>query len=130
MEQISKEDFFIIKDLIDNFEKDTLYFKQTLGFNSIYLESLHTETELYAKSILDKLIISRIVLSKRREGLGSSILSELINIANSKGFKQIIIESVCTKEMMNFCLKHNFKVDKNTSILLDELEFGNYILEL
>lgn len=76
-----------------------------------------------------RLIISRVRFTNRRCGTMTDILEALKSYGKKEGFTEILIQSVETFEMMQFCLKNEFKPFPS-NILVDDVLMGDYILDL
>lgn len=98
--------------------------------NSVSLSGIGYDTDLYIKNKMDEsLMISRIILSRKREGTGEKVLNWLTDYANKKGFKSIEFQSVLTEPMANFCNKHGF-----TRVIYTDIEispwYGDYVKKI
>ena len=104
------------ENLIKIIEKadNTKLFSNLSSFkNTLNLQSEDGETELYLKKSLNSLIISRVKLKNRRQGTMTAILKELVEVTKSYKYNTLLVESVLTKEMSEFCLKNGFKQKQN-----------------
>lgn len=127
--QMNKEDIETLKNMIEDRESCNLIVEESL--NSVWLYSQTTESELrltFLKNI--KLTVSRVYLCKKRQGTFTQIINFLMDIAKKYGFKKIVIESVLTKEMEQFCLKNEFSPDPVTTMYIDNVLIGNYVKNL
>lgn len=122
-------DFKEVINLIQEVEKVELNVNKSIMGNNIYMCSMEQETELYIKKSLNSLIISKVNFKNKRQGLMTKILKELIKITKEYGYDTIMVESVLTKEMSHFCLKHNFIQKPNYFGECDSY-LGDYELKL
>lgn len=122
------EDFSFLKD---NFLKAGVNdFKIKQFFNKIEGYSDETEAEIMLRINKDYITIARINTLETRQGIGSSILDNIIKYCNEKGIKKVIIESAFTREMVNFANKKGFTPDEYVFKTSEGLDVGNYILNL
>lgn len=98
-----------VKKMIEDLDSVDLYCNVSSFGSSLYLYSLDLGTELYLKYNFKSLIISRVQFKNTRQGIMTSVLQELIIIARKYNLEKIIVQSVLTKEMSDFCMKNNFK---------------------
>lgn len=123
METIIYDNFDEIKNILQEIDDSEVTISKR--FNNIYF--YNDKSEVYIKFNTKQVIISRIVLGDKRKGYCTKILNILIDYCKKYSIKQIMIESVLTDEMFNFCNKHNFIKEENkysTGI------HGNYLLEV
>lgn len=57
----------------------------------------------------------------------TSIINLLKEYCAKEHISQICIQSVETKEMMNWCIKNNFIPNENAIIIIDDLILGDYL---
>lgn len=122
-------DFKEIINTIQEVEGVELNVTKSIMGNNIYMFSMEQETELYIKKSLNNIIISKVNFKNKRQGLMTKILNELIKITKDYDYDTIMVESVLTKEMSNFCLKHNFIQKPNYFGEYDSY-LGDYELKL
>lgn len=97
----------------------------------IWIASSHFEVELRLSFLGDfGLIISRVRFINKRKGTMGAILKYLIEYCKENSIHFIIAQSVLTKEMASFCLKHGFKPEPYSSLDAGEFIIGNYRLEI
>lgn len=80
-------------------------------FGNLYIKGNYkTENnELMLRYNLNNdLIVARVEFIHKRNGNMSSLLNILKKIKRRYSLNRIIIESVCSEEMKNFCIKNNF----------------------
>lgn len=123
MESIVREDFNQIKVILNRIDGSNVIVNK--GFNNIYL--YNDESNVYIKFNKKQVILSNITLGKQRQGYGTEILNVLIEYCKKYFINELIIESVLTEEMFNFCNKHGFIKIYNE---FDTGFFGNYLLKV
>ena len=79
---------------------------------------------------LDRITVSRVCLNNKRCGTMTKILHELRMICASHHWKIIVIQSVLTKEMENWCHKNGFLPDEYCSIQTEEGIRGDFLKEI
>lgn len=84
---------------------------------------------MHIRSTIQKhLVIARIELKHQRQGYGTKLMKLIDNYCKAKGFVAIEIESVLTKAMNNFCIKHGFELKPDNSGIVDgEIFYGSFI---
>lgn len=75
-----------------------------------------------------RLTISLVHITNARQGIMSKILAVLIDFCKLNKIKNLVAECVETKEMVNFCKKHGFTPDSNSTMEIDGVLIGDYIL--
>lgn len=107
-----------------NVEVDVPYFKTSIRFSIDGKMS-----DIYIKKTAYRYIISRVYLENQRQGTMESILKEVVGIAKSEGFNEILIESVSSEAMYNFCIKHGLK-KKLGYLNIDFGIYGDFIMSI
>jgi len=113
MIQFNLDEMKSIKEIMDKDNNDP---------TNAYLDYMDTtyvlrgeNSELYMRSSYqDSLIIARIEVCHKHIGVATKLFEELFKYTQFKGFKKIMVESVMTPEMHEFCIKNNFKEIKST----------------
>ena len=101
--------------------RGVLYFpKGTDASTELYIKPYYTTSGV-------ELMVSRVILDKKRCGTFTKIFESLKDICHSYGFTGIRIQSVCTDEMVAWCLKH--KLNKDRSAAIDDI-FRDYIYKI
>lgn len=117
----SEEDKQNIKNIIERKNPGDL--EITESFNSIWYRDYESETELRILFLGDiKLTILRVAFKNKRMGTMTEIYEYLRTFCKEKGIKKIVVQSVETKEMADFCLKH--KMEPNPYCL----DAGDYLM--
>lgn len=108
--------------IINIFEKDAGPSKPEhwVSFNRFFISSGVNEFMLKINAFSEELVIARIEVHQKRNGVESETLSFLKNYAKANGFKRIIVESVMTDDMKRF-VHHN-------GFVKQECTFGNFEL--
>lgn len=130
MNKLNKIDFVKIRNFMSEQNNTNCSITENSIFNNIWIKGEDFSTELYLKMFNNSLIISRLQLQNKHNGIGTEILNMLIDYCNDKKITSIIAESVLTKPMINFCTKHGFKPVKFQTYVLDNEIYGNYKLDL
>lgn len=107
------KEFKKVIKIIEEADNTKLFTDLSSFKNTLNIQSEDCETELYIKKSLNSLIVSRVTFKNKRQGTMTKVLDELINITKGYGYNKIIVESVLTKKMSEFCLKNNFKQKPN-----------------
>lgn len=129
--KLNSEDFDTIKTLVEKADDVKLDYSTSAAGNSIRLYSQEEETSLYFKVNFKSLIISNVILRNKRKGTMSCVLEEIKLLCHKYNVNEILVESVTTIEMYEFCLKHNFVKRDLYPSLSDEGNFrGDYVLEV
>ena len=99
------------------------------SFNTVWIQGETSDTEFRISFLCNfKLIISRVKFQNQRHGIMSSILEELKEICLENNVHTICMQSVVTKEMINFCIKQQFKPDPYCTFDYDGNIYGDYLL--
>lgn len=77
------------------------------SFQTLWLHNNDYSVEFRYVIFLNKLIISRVCFSERRRGCMSLCLNTIKKYAQKLNLTTLVIQSVQTKEMANFCIKNN-----------------------
>lgn len=103
----------------------------TKSFNTVWIQGEESDTEFRICFLGNlKLIISRVKFQNQRQGILSFLLEELKKICLENDVHVICIQSVVTKKMINFCLKHHFEPDPYATFLNDGDIYGDYLLHI
>jgi hypothetical protein len=138
---MDKKDFLPIITLLEDNENTKIKFEMDNILKRYEFHGNGNGTELFLREHLpSSLVIQRVGLINKRKGTMSSILNELINLCRIFNFDSIIIQSVMTSAMKDFCIKKGFSHTSNTGVILpdelldykgDELMyFGNFELKV
>ncbi|RPF57032.1 GNAT family N-acetyltransferase [Aquisalibacillus elongatus] len=135
--ELKESEFVDLKELINGLTYSTVEIYDSIRDREMRLVSDGNRCELSLRSEfipLQTLVIKNIVFTPKQKGIGSKVLSWLINYSVSKGFDRIVLENVNTDEGLNFAKSKGFTKCYNPSseffpILNDEL-MGDYQLEL
>lgn len=117
----SEEDKQNVKKLIEC--KNPCNLNITESFNTIWYRDPESETELRILFLGDiKMTISRVAFKNKRVGTMTDIYNYLLNFCKEKGIKKIVVQSVETKEMADFCLKYNLQPNEYC------MDAGDYLM--
>lgn len=128
--ELVENDFKELKEMLAKYEKTDIEVKFNESFRTIWFLGVE-ETDLYLRSSVDKyLTIARIMFANTHCGIGTKVFNWLREYAIDKGFEGIEVESTCTQEINNFCIKLGFKKVPYCGFYNDEgIFFGNYKLK-
>lgn len=126
--KFTEEDIKILQDMIENDERIKLTCWRELS--GIWLKSKNhdipvTELRLLILSNI-QVTVSRVCFKNERQGTMTSVFEFLKDFCIKNNINQIIIQSVLTKEMANWCIKHGFNPVKSSSIELHGTVIGDY----
>ena len=125
----SDEDVKKLIEIIENKEHKKVHcFPE---FNGIWIRDKGFETEMRLLILADfRVTVSRVCFSNRRQGLMTDIYCYLKEFCKEHNICQIMIQSVETKEMANWCIKHGFKPNPSSSLKLEEFICGDYVIDV
>lgn len=130
MINISNEDFNELNSFLKENEGNGLCTQYNSMFNTMWFYN-DDELDIYIRgSVSDYITIARICLTNKHCGNGTKILNIIKQIAKSKGFKGIEIESTSTIAINNFCKKHKFERYEQAGMERNGEWFGNYRLDI
>lgn len=116
----SNEEILELKNLLE--EKEKVEIICTPQKSGIWLHDKNWAMELRLLLFPSyKVTISRVCFIHRRQGIMTDVLDFLIGFCRKHGIQSICVQSVETKEMAAFCIKHGFTPNPNASF---ENEFG------
>lgn len=126
--KFTDEDIKILQTMIESADRIKLTCRREL--NGIWLESKSykepvTELRLLILSNI-QVTVSRVCFKNTRHGTMTSVFEFLKDFCVKNNINQIIIQSVLTKEMANWCIKHGFNPVKSSSIELHGIVIGDY----
>lgn len=111
-------------------EKDHVCVDAFMEPSGIWLRSPNEETELRLLTLGDfQVTVSRVCFSHKRAGCMTAIFGWLKNFCKRNGIPRIVIQSVETKEMSNWCIKNGFQPDDYASMPIGGFVIGNYLLD-
>lgn len=124
---MSENDVNTIVSILERGERQKI--EATPGLGSIWFHSQGWNTELRILFLVNyRVTISRVDLQNKRQGTMTEILSFLQQYCRTCGIQNIVIQSVQTKEMMNFAIEHGFTSVPATALELENgLIIGDYI---
>ena len=116
-----------IKNIIE--DKDQQKCTVHKSFNTVWIHGETSDTEFRISFLGNfRLIISRVKFQNQRCGIMSTLLEELKEICLENNVHTICMQSVETKEMINFCIKQQFKPDPYCTFDYDGDIYGDYLL--
>lgn len=126
--KFTDEDIEILQDMIEKADRIKLTCRRELS--GIWLKSKNykepvTELRLLILSNI-QVTVSRVCFKNTRHGTMTGIFEFLKDFCIRNNINQIIIQSVLTKEMANWCIKHGFNPIKSSSIELHGIVIGDY----
>lgn len=116
-----------IKDIIEQKQNCKLQLNKT--FNTYWIIDKNNEFRI---SSIGKyqIVISRVEFQNKRLGTMTAIINLLKEYCSKEHIPQICIQSVETKEMMNWCIKNNFIPNENAIIFINDLILGDYLFNI
>lgn len=97
------------------------------GIREIWYQSEDGQSELRLLFLFDyQVTVSRVGFIHRRQGTMTKVLSVLEDFCKKNKVKQLLIQSVETPEMANWCMKMDFTPDPNATFLVDGFLAGDY----
>lgn len=91
-----------------------------ISFRTTWLYCKDNDTEFRYCILANKIIVSRICFTNKRNGCMAACFEILKQFANILGYSVIQIQSVLTYEMQQWCLKHNFIPDLYNMLTQDK----------
>lgn len=127
--KFTDEDIEILQDMIEKAERTKMTCRRELS--GIWLESKNhdipvTELRLLILSNI-QVTVSRVCFKNERRGTMTSVFEFLKNFCIRNNINQIVIQSVLTKEMSNWCKKHGFNPMNAASIEINGIVIGDYV---
>lgn len=102
------------------------------GIREVWYRDDAWEMELRLLFLHDiRLTVSRVCFVNRRQGTMTKVLAFLKEFCERNHIKELVIQSVETLEMANWCLKMGFEPDPHASFALPDNEFvlGDYKMQ-
>lgn len=118
-----------IKGLLES--KDKEKYSVNKSFHTVWFKSESSEAELRVAFLMNvQLIISRVCVSHKRQGIMTTVLKELVRICERKNVHKIVMQSVLTPECAAFCEKNNFIPNPSASFKLGKIIGGDWVLNI
>lgn len=118
-----------IKGLLESKDKEKYCVNKS--FHTVWFKSESSEAELRVAFLMNvQLIISRVCVSHKRQGIMTTVLKELVRICEEKNVHKIVMQSVLTPECAAFCEKNNFTPNPSASFKLGEIICGDWVLNI
>lgn len=113
-------------------EREKVDIMCTPQISGIWLHNENWEMELRLLLLYPyRITVSRVCFIYKRQGIMTKVLDFLVRFCRKHGIQNICIQSVETKEMAAFCVKHGFAPNPNASF---ESGFGfitgDYLLSI
>ena len=126
--KFTDEDIEILQDMIEKADRTKMTCRRELS--GIWLESKNydipvTELRLLILSNI-QVTVSRVCFKNTRHGTMTNVFEFLKAFCVKNNINQIIIQSVLTKEMADWCMTHGFNPIKSSSIELHGIVIGDY----
>lgn len=95
--------------------------------SGIWFSSDESDMELRLLLLMNfRLTVSRVLFAHRRQGTMTKVLAFLENFCKEHNIPEIVIQSVETKEMSNWCRKNHFQPNPSASIQIHDFIMGDY----
>lgn len=127
--KFTDEDIEILQDMIGKAERTKMTCRRELS--GIWLESKNhdipvTELRLLILSNI-QVTVSRVCFKNERQGTMTSVFEFLKDFCVKNNINQIIIQSVLTKKMADWCMTHGFNPMNASAIKLNGITIGDYV---
>lgn len=86
--------------------------------------------ELWLELFVQTIVIKRINLSLQRQGIFTKVFEKLKEYAENNGVRAIEIWGVCTREMSNWCKKHEFEPPEWRTLEYEDYICGDFRLSI
>lgn len=97
------------------------------GIRELWYQSEDRQSELRLLFLLNiQVTVSRVGFIHRRRGTMTKVLSVLEDFCRKNKVEQLLIQSVETPEMANWCMKMGFAPDPNATFLFNGYLMGDY----
>lgn len=131
MDKFDSEDIIAYKELIESSEGVTLEVWPTIRGFTLVDPSPEGETELSMSRLFNsRITLSRINLTKRRQGTMTKIFQLSCNICRKHGIKSFVVQSTITPEMVAWCVKNGLKPVQYSCFEADDVLYGDYICDV
>lgn len=128
IETLTQNELDSLKTILEKKEKTE--FQLYPEYRTTFWFKDNQNAELRIVCGLDRITVSRICLNNKRRGTMTEILKELTNICIRHHWKTIVIQSVLTSEMENWCHKNGFVPDKYCAVQTKEGIRGDFLKEI
>lgn len=126
--EFSEEEYRSVFTILEKGEK-TKFFCQP-GIRSWWFQNTNGAELRIVFGRNKQLIVSRVNLNRKRQGTMTAIYNLLREIGAAHGYNKIVIQSVLTSEMEQWCRKNHFKPDPNTSFEMEDGIRGDFIISI
>lgn len=125
----SDEDIVALKSIIEIADGVSIQVKREMS--GIWFHSDDWESQLRLLILGNfRVTISRACFQNRHQGTMTSVLRYLKEFCQRHNIKEIVAQSVESREMVNWCQKNGFTPDPYASLLIKGILLGDYKLPL
>lgn len=125
----SEEDIVALKSIIEIADEVSIQVKREMS--GIWFHSDDWESQLRLLILGNfRVTISRASFRNRRRGTMTSVLRYLKEFCQKHDMKEIVVQSVESREMVNWCQKNGFVPNPYASMLIKGILLGDYKLLL
>lgn len=97
------------------------------GIRELWYQNEDGQSELRLLFLFDyQVTVSRVGFIRRRQGTMTKVLSVLEDFCKKNKVEQLLVQSVETPEMANWCMKMGFTPDPNATFLFNGFLTGDY----
>lgn len=97
------------------------------GIRELWYQNKDRQSELRLLFLFNyQVTVSRVCFIRRRQGTMTKILTILEDLCKKNKVEQLLIQSVETSEMANWCIKMGFTPDPNATIFIGGVLKGDY----
>lgn len=86
----------------------------TGNYSATTLDINGDESRVYIRLFKDELQIAYVIFKHKRKGTCTKLLNECKLVCKELGLTKILVESVLTDDMENFCRKHSFRLKEES----------------
>lgn len=99
--------------------------------SGIWLHSENSDAELRLLIFSDQqLIVSRVLFREKRHGTMTAVYRYLVRFCKNNGLPTLVIQSVVSEAMANWCLKNGFTQSRNSYVQLPGYIGGDYLKDI
>lgn len=119
------EDIERVQQIIENHEGEPWTMHQ--GIRELWLRNDERTAEFQLLFLFDiKMTVSRVAFKNKRTGTMTEVMAYCEQFAKEKGVRKIVIQSVETSEMAQWCRKHGYEPNPTATVEIEELLIGDY----
>jgi len=121
----SDSDIQALKTLLENCDGVEYFYNRELS--GIWLYDGTREAELRLLILLNfRLTVSRVGFLRQRQGTMTKVMAILDDFCRREKISEIVIQSVETRAMSNWCFKNGFRPVPSASLEIDGFVIGDY----